>query len=49
MPEFLNVSTTLTLAAIGACTLLLAGDSLAFTSGVSRGPQLPPHVSGASS
>ena len=46
--DFLSF-TTLTLAAIGACTLLLAGDALAFTSGVSRGPQLPPHVSGASS
>ena len=49
MPEFLNVSTALTLAAIGVCTLLLAGDELTFTAGVSRGPQLPPHVSGASS
>ena len=50
MPDsFLNLFSTLTLAVLGVCTLLLAGDALAFTAGVSRGPQLPPHVSGASS
>ena len=49
MRDFASVSTALTLAAVCACTVLLTGDVLAFTAGVSRGPQLPPHATGASS
>mmetsp|Transcript_60012 Transcript_60012/g.112125 ORF Transcript_60012/g.112125 Transcript_60012/m.112125 type:complete len:358 (+) Transcript_60012:73-1146(+) len=45
--DFLNLTTTLTVAAVCACTLLLTGD-VAFTSGVTRGPQMPSHLSGSS-
>jgi len=46
--EFLNVTTALTVAAVCACTVLLTGD-VAFTAGLSRGPQLPSPSSGSSS